>query len=134
MPEEELDTRILDDPDLPESVITLGSSPITTEDRSSPPPPSPIYSTSSPSRMEVEDELENYSVAGPLSPQKEKYTRDVDIDDKEEVFVFEDEKKFFESVVEAFETKLGDPSVCQGVVNIEQSKQEEIYCWMLQAQ
>ena len=68
------DASILDDPDppesLPESVITLGSSPLTTVDR---PPPSPIYSsTSSPSRMEVEDEFEDYLVAGPISPQKKK--------------------------------------------------------------
>ena len=120
MPPNEFDASILDDPDppesLPESVITLGSLPLTTVDR---PPPSPIYSsTSSPSRMEVEDDFEDYIVAGPLSPQKEKHTTDVNSNDKEEVFVFEDEKKFFESVVEAFETKIGDPSVCQVIVNI----------------
>ena len=96
MPPDEFDARILDDPDppesLPESVITLGSSPLTTVDR---PPPSPIYSsTSSPSSMEVEDEFEDYLVAGPLSPQKKKHTTDVDSNDKDEVFVFEDKKKF----------------------------------------
>ena len=96
MPPDKFDSSILDDPhppeSLPESVITLGSSPLTTVDR---PPPSPIYSsTSSPSRMEIKDELEKYLVAEPLSPQKKKHTTDVDSNDKDEVFVFEDKKKF----------------------------------------
>ena len=117
---EALDIRLLDDPDSP---ITLGSSPMTTEDR---PPPSPIYSMGSPSTMDCEEELEDYQ----LSPEKDKHTRD---DDMEEVFIFKDEKKFFESIAESFETRLGNPSVCAPVVNIEQPKQKKISCWMLQA-
>ena len=44
--------------------------------------------------MKVEDEFVDYLVAGPLSPQKKKHTTDVDSNDKDEVFVFEDKKKF----------------------------------------
>ena len=42
--------------------------------------------------MEVEEDLEDYSVGGLLSPERRKVSNNED-----EVFVFKEEKKFFES-------------------------------------
>ena len=40
-----------------------------------------------------------------------------DENNMEEAFVYQNDKKFFEAICESYQTKLGNPAVCQAVVN-----------------
>ena len=108
---ESLDYRLLDYPDSP---VTLELSPTSTVER---PPSSPQYSMGSPSQMDFEEEPENPHI----EPERDKQTDD---DDMEEVFVFSNDKKYFEAICESFKTKPGNPAVCEAVVNLEKSKHQ----------
>ena len=114
------DDSILDSPDSPpsdqqqspqEAVITLSSSPESPGPRAS----SPIYSkSSSPCSMEVgQEHFEDCYTEKLSSPEKSKQTSH----NEEKVFIFEEELKFFEAVTKSFEAKIGNPEICQAVVN-----------------
>ena len=124
-PGEADDDSILDSPDSPpndqqqsppDAVITLSSSPASPGSRA----PSPAYSrSSSPCNMEVgKENSEDYSIGGLLSPEKAKQTSY----NEDEVFIFEEDMKFFEAIKKSFEAKIGNPEICQAVV-IEQPNQ-----------
>ena len=124
-PGEADDDSILDSPDSPpndqqqsppEAVITLSSSPASPGPRAS----SPTYSrSSSPCIMEVGQEHSEDCYIGKLSsPEKTKQTSY----NEDEVFIFEEDMKFFEAIQKSFEAKIGNPEICQAVV-IEQPNQ-----------
>ena len=113
---------ILDSPDslpqsLLEAIITLGLPPVSPLNKA----PSPVYSrSSSPSQMEVKEENpEDYSVGGLLSPERPKASNMED-----EVFIFDEDMKYFESIKESFETRVGNPEVCQAIVNGQPKKKK----------